>query len=117
MSLAGLAGEPVVVHFWGSWCDPCDFHLDVLAEAQRRHPEVRFVGILFRDDPDDARRFAGDHDAGWPMLLDADESAASAYGVGGVPLTFFVDRDGQIAGSMVNEYSKPLLERQIRRIL
>lgn len=117
VALDDVAGKPLVIHFWGSWCEPCDFHLDVLAEARQRHPDVNFVGILFRDDPGDARRFARAHDADWPMLVDADEDAASAYGVASVPVTFFVGRDGTIAGSMVNEYSKPLLERQLRRIL
>lgn len=118
VSLSDLAGEPVVVHFWGSWCEkPCDFQFELLAAARRKHPDVNFVGILFRDDPADARRYARAHDAGWPMLVDADERAASAYGVAGVPLTFFIDRDGEITGSMVNEWARPQLERQIQRIL
>ena len=117
VSLDALAGKPVVLHFWGSWCEPCDFQLELLAAAHKKFPEVTFLGILFRDDPDDARRYAQDHDADWPMLVDEAEQAAADYGVEGVPLTFFIDRDGEIRGSMVNEYARPQLERQIRRIV
>ena len=117
VSLAALAGKPVVLHFWGSWCEPCDFQLELLAAARKKFPDVTFLGILFRDDPDEARRYAQDHDADWPILLDEAERAAAAYGVEGVPLTFFIDGDGEITGSMVNEYARPQLERQIRRIL
>lgn len=116
VSLDALAGTPVVLHFWGSWCEPCDFQFELLADAHRKFPEVKFLGVLFRDDPDDARRYAADHDADWPMLIDESEQAASDYGVDGVPLTYFIDRDGEIRGSMVNEYARPQLERQIRRI-
>ena len=117
VSLDGLAGQPVVLHFWGSWCEPCDFQLELLAAAHKKFPDVSFVGVLFRDDPDEARRYARDHDADWRMLVDVAEEAAAEYGVEGVPLTFFIDRDGDIRGSMVNEYARPQLERQIRRIL
>lgn len=117
VSLDALAGQPVVLHFWGSWCEPCDFQLELLAAAHKKFPEVTFLGVLFRDDPGEARRFAQDHDADWPILVDPGEQAAADYGVEGVPLTFFIDRDGQITGSMVNEYARPQLERQIRRIL
>jgi cytochrome c biogenesis protein CcmG/thiol:disulfide interchange protein DsbE len=117
VSLDALAGQPVVLHFWGSWCEPCDFQFELLAAARKKFPDVTFLGILFRDDPDDARRYAQDHDADWPILLDEAEQTAADYGVEGVPLTFFIDRDGEIAGSMVNEYARPQLERQIRRIL
>ena len=117
VSLDALAGKPVVLHFWGSWCEPCDFQLELLAAAHKKFPDVTFLGVLFRDDPDDARRYAQDRDADWPILLDVDEQTAADYGVEGVPLTFFIDRDGEITGSMVNEYARPQLERQIRRIL
>ena len=117
VSLDDLAGQPVVLHFWGSWCEPCDFQFELLAAARKKFPEVTFLGILFRDDPAAARRYAEDHGADWPMLVDPDEQTASDYGVDGVPLTFFIDGDGEIRGSMVNEYARPQLERQIRRIL
>lgn len=117
VSLDALAGKPVVLHFWGSWCEPCDFQFELLAAARKKFPDVTFLGILFRDDPDDARRYAQDHDADWPILVDEAEEVAADYGVDSVPLTFFIGRDGEISGSMVNEYARPQLERQIGRIL
>ena len=117
VSLDALAGKPVVLHFWGSWCEPCDFQLELLAAAHKKFPDVTFLGVLFRDDPGDARRYAQDHDADWPILVDEAEQAAAAYGVEGVPLTFFIDGAGEIRGSMVNEYARPQLERQIRQIV
>lgn len=117
VSLGDFRGDPVVVHFWGSWCEPCDFQFELLVAAREKFADVRFVGILFRDDPGAARRYAQRRGADWPMLIDPDEEAAAAYGVEGTPLTFFVDRGGRIRGSMIGEYSRPLLEDQLARIL
>jgi cytochrome c biogenesis protein CcmG, thiol:disulfide interchange protein DsbE len=116
VSLADLRDRPVVVSFWGSWCMPCRDELPLLAESAKRHPEVAFLGILFRDGPDDARRAARQAGAGFPMLLDPGETAARAYGVESAPVTFFIAPDGTIAGDLIGPVTGPLIERLIRRL-
>lgn len=115
--LDGLPGEPVVVHFWGSWCEPCRLGLPRLAETRRRRPGLRVLGVVFRDEPEDARRAARAAGADWPMLLDPGEEVARAYGVQGVPVTFFLRPNGTIAATVVGPVSPPILDRQLSRIL
>jgi cytochrome c biogenesis protein CcmG/thiol:disulfide interchange protein DsbE len=118
VSLAALKGKPVVLHFWASWCEEhCEFQFELLRNAHEKFPEVTMLGITYRDDPADSRRYARQHDADWRILVDQAEEAAVAYGVEGVPLTFFIDRDGRISGSLIDQYARPQLERQIRLIL
>lgn len=116
-SSGSLRGRPAVVHFWGSWCEQCRKEVGVLAAARRAHPEVAVVGILFRDQPAEARRAAQDLGVGWPLLVDPDEEAAGAFGVDSAPATFFVDAGGRITGLLVGPVSTPLVERQLERIL
>jgi peroxiredoxin len=116
VSLAGLRGQPVVVNFWGAWCEQCTLELPLLAEMHRRHPGVAIVGILFREDPAVGRAAAGKGDATWPTLLDPDERVAQAYGVDGAPATFFIRPDGTIAGDLLGPVSIGILDKQFRRI-
>jgi cytochrome c biogenesis protein CcmG/thiol:disulfide interchange protein DsbE len=96
--LDDFGGRPLIVNFWASWCLPCREDFPALAAARRRHrnDDLAVVGVLFRDIPSDARAFAREQGADWPMLDDPDRATATDYGVRAVPTTLFVDRGGVI---------------------
>jgi cytochrome c biogenesis protein CcmG/thiol:disulfide interchange protein DsbE len=116
VSFASLRGRPVVLNFWGAWCEQCKLQLPLLAEMHRRHPDVAIVGILFREDPEIGRKAAAHGDAIWPTLLDPDERVAGDYGVDSAPATFFIRPDGTIAGHLVGPVSIGILDTQFRKI-
>jgi len=98
---ASFKGNVSVVNVWASWCVPCHDEAPLLMQlAQDRR--VRLVGINYKDDPDNARRFLGRY--GDPFAAaGADRSgrAAIEWGVYGVPETFVVGRDARIAYKLV----------------
>ena len=99
VSLAEFKGTPVIVNFWASWCIPCRKEFPLFGDARAAYSpdELAIVGITYRDRPDDARRFAREHDATWTLADGGDgDAVAREYGVRAMPQTFFVDRDGTI---------------------
>ncbi len=97
LSLAQLEGKPAVINFWATWCDPCKEELPVLLQAARGAKGVQFVGIVYEDDPANIENALARHGgAAYPTLIDKGGHAAIAYGVAGVPETFFLDRTGHI---------------------
>lgn len=97
VSLESLRGTPVVINFWATWCVPCKQEHPYLQEAARAYEgRVRFLGVLYGDEPATARAFLGRYGSSYPTLVDADQSTAIDYGVAGVPETFFVNAEGQI---------------------
>jgi cytochrome c biogenesis protein CcmG/thiol:disulfide interchange protein DsbE len=98
VSSADLAGRPMVVNFWASWCPACVDEHPVLMDAAAEHAgELQLVGILYDDTPADASRFLVRYgDGGWPNLDDRSGEVAIAYGVLAPPETFFVDADGMV---------------------
>ena len=96
MRTADLRGRPLIVNIWASWCVPCrdEFPLLVGANGEYRDEGLAVLGIVHRDTPEAARRFAAEQGATWPMLLDPDESAYRALIGIGVPQTYFVDPEG-----------------------
>lgn len=110
-----------VVNVWASWCVPCHDEAPLL-EEMAKDARFRLVGINYKDDPDNARRFLGRY--GDPFVAaGADRSGRAAidWGVYGVPETFVVGRDGRIAyklvGPITPENYQSLLKPQIDKAL
>lgn len=116
VSLSDFRGGPVVVNFWGAWCEQCRLQLPLLAEMKRRFPAVPIVGIIYQEDPEVARAAAVHGDATWPNLVDPDGRVAAAWGVASAPVTFFIRADGTIAGDLVGPVSTGILQRGYLRI-
>lgn len=116
VSLADYRGRPVVVLFWGAWCEQCRLELPLLREMERRFPGVPIVGILYRESPEAGRAEAEAAGANWPTLVDPDGKVADAYGVAGAPATFFVRSDGTIAGDLIGPVSLGTLNKQFEKI-
>ena len=96
--LSDYAGRPLIVNFWASWCIPCQqefpLYRNTLAEYAAQGLEV--LGVVYQDTATRARAFMTSHDATWPALLDPGGKVAAAYGVLGIPMSFFVDRHGVV---------------------
>ena len=107
-------GAVTLVNVWASWCVPCHDEaplLNTLAEDTR----IRLVGINYKDQPDNARRFLGRH--GNPFVAagsDGNGRASMDWGVYGVPETFLVGRDGKIAYKLVGPITPGNLERALK---
>ena len=94
-------GEVSVLNVWASWCIPCHDEAPLLVQLAQ-DKRIRVVGINYKDQADNARRFLGRY--GDPFAANgADENgrAAIEWGVYGVPETFVVGRDAHIAYKLI----------------
>ena len=110
---AGFEGAVTVVNVWASWCVPCHDEAPLLMQIAQ-DSRVRLIGINYKDQPDNARRFLGRY--GNPFAAaGADENgrAAIEWGVYGVPETFVVGRDARIAYKLVG----PIMPENLDKVL
>jgi cytochrome c biogenesis protein CcmG/thiol:disulfide interchange protein DsbE len=59
--------------------------------------------------------FLAQRGGGYPSLVDPGSRTAIAYGVFGVPETFFIDAQGTIAAKFVGPLTAPTLEANVRK--
>jgi cytochrome c biogenesis protein CcmG, thiol:disulfide interchange protein DsbE len=118
---ASFKGAVTVVNVWASWCIPCHDEAPLLMQLAQDN-RVRLVGINYKDDADNARRFLGRY--GDPFAAagaDVNGRAGIEWGVYGVPETFVVGRDARIAYKLVGPITvdnfESLLKPQIDKAL
>jgi cytochrome c biogenesis protein CcmG/thiol:disulfide interchange protein DsbE len=118
VSLADFRGKPVVVNFWATWCVPCYAEHEVLkATAAARGSSVQFLGVVYDDEEQKILQFLGQYGAAYPTLVDEGGKTAIAYGVYGVPETFFIKADGVIAAKYEGPLDPELLRQHIEMAL
>jgi cytochrome c biogenesis protein CcmG/thiol:disulfide interchange protein DsbE len=111
---ADFKSAVTVLNVWASWCVPCHDEAPLLMQLAR-DSRIRVVGINYKDQADNARRFLGRY--GNPFAAsgaDASGRAAIEWGVYGVPETFIVGRDGKIAYKLVGPITPDNIERVMK---
>jgi cytochrome c biogenesis protein CcmG, thiol:disulfide interchange protein DsbE len=97
VSLADYAGRPLIVNFFASWCEPCQQETPLLAKFYRtEHGKVAIVGLDENDVLGSAASFTRKEGVSYPVGFDPEVIAASAYGVAGLPQTFFLNAKHRI---------------------
>ena len=114
VSLESLRGRPVVLNFWATWCVPCFEEHPVLNQAARAMTgQAHFFGVIYEDEEAKVQAFLKKQGSSYPSLLDDTGKTAIAYGVYGVPETYFVSPDGVI----VDKYVGPLTPSAITALI
>lgn len=98
ITLSELRGQPVVVNFWASWCVECYKEAELLEQAWQDYKDqgVVFIGIDHLDTEKEALAYMAKYGITYPSGPDMGDKASQAYGITGVPETFFIDKNGNI---------------------
>lgn len=111
-----LIGEPLVVNFWFSTCEPCRREFPVLVAADESYPVLRFIGVNLNDTPAAAASFAAEFGATFETFFDRDGRLTSAMGVATAPVTLLVDAGGVVRLQLTGEITRQMLDDAIAEV-
>jgi cytochrome c biogenesis protein CcmG/thiol:disulfide interchange protein DsbE len=119
ISLEDLRGKPVVINFWASWCPPCRIEAPLIERTWRAYKNrgLIFLGINIQDRKEDALNYIREFDITYPNGPDPTGEISIDYGVSGLPVTFFVSRNGEVARRWVGAIEKSVLISSIQEIM
>ena len=109
ISLYDLKGQGVVLNFWASWCDPCRDEAVLLEQTWRAEQDngIVFIGLDYLDQEPAALKYLDEYGVTYPNGPDLRSEAARRYGIKGVPETFFIDPEGNIAEIIIGPIVDP----------
>ena len=118
-TLADMRGKVVVLNFWASWCVECRVEADLLEQRwqQYRDQDVVFLGIAYVDAEPNSLAYLQEFNITYPNAPDLGTDIAQNYEITGVPETFFIGRDGQIAHVQIGPVSERVLDGVIGQLI
>jgi len=118
-SLATWQGRVVIVNVWATWCPPCRREIPALAALQAKYAKTVLVLGLLQDNVSDdfARTFGRATGLTYPIVRSSFEIESRLPAILALPMTFVVDRTGQLVAMFAGEIDAAAVEAEIVRLL
>ncbi len=122
VKLSDMKGKPVVINFWTSWCFACTKELPAFEEAYSEYKDdVVFMMINKfdgnRENTVSLENFLNEKGYTFPVYLDTTKEAYINMRVYGIPMTFFIDAEGNQIAHASGELTKEELTGGIEMIM
>lgn len=120
VKLSDYFGKPIVLNFWASWCYYCKQEMPDFNDAFHKHSDVEFLMINvtdgYRETVEIAKNYIKEQGYDFPVYYDTELNAARTYGASGLPMTFFIDKNGDLFTYASGMLTAEKLERIIEMI-
>jgi thiol-disulfide isomerase/thioredoxin len=94
-AMVSRPAQPVLVHFWATWCPICRAELGSIDSLAKNNPNVITVAMQ-SGSKEEVRQYLSDKGVSFPVVNDADQKISARWGVQAVPASFIVDTEGKI---------------------
>lgn len=108
-------GKVVLINFWASWCGPCRTEAPELNAIWDEYKDrgLVMIGVDYLDNEKNALDFLKEFSVQYMNGPDLETQIATAYRIKGVPETYIVDKQGDLAMTIPG----PTTANDLRRIL
>ena len=121
LQLSSLKGKVILLNFWATWCGPCKLEIPGFVELQQEYGEQGFqvLGLSVDDTPEQMKPFAEELGVNYPMLVGLGrDDFQEAYGpIFGLPISFWIDREGILCKTHLGIAQKEDFERELKELL
>jgi thiol-disulfide isomerase/thioredoxin len=115
LTRAGLAGKPLLVEFWATWCPPCRGTLGWLGDLKRAHPDWNVLAVAVESDEDAVRSLVQELDLPLLWTMGSPELVRQFGDITAVPTLLLFDAQGRAVESFFG--APPDLHQNVEKAL
>jgi cytochrome c biogenesis protein CcmG, thiol:disulfide interchange protein DsbE len=119
VNLNDFRGRPVMLTFWRINCSACEFQMPFTQELYNKwsSDSLAVLTINVGDRASEVKDYVANHGITYPVLLDQQSKVAQAYGIVGVPTTYFIDGKGVLKAYQIGAFqSEDAMESAIKNV-
>jgi thiol-disulfide isomerase/thioredoxin len=120
LKLSDLKGKAVVLNFWATYCVPCKSEMPWLVQLQKQYGAqgLQIVGVTKDGDSQKtASEFTKKMGINYPILVGSEKVEDLYGGIGGLPTTFFIDRNGKVVIRRLGQMQEDQIVEDIKKSL
>jgi peroxiredoxin len=117
--MSDYKGKVVLLNFWATWCHGCKLEIPWFIDFQDKYKDsgLAVIGVSMDDDGwKSVKPFLEEKKLNYSVVIGSDD-LGKLYGLGSMPMTVLIDRDGRIAASYSGVVDRAKCEREIRTLL
>jgi len=117
--LSANKGRAIMINFFASWCVSCGEDTPVIEKVSKQYAQqdIVFLGIAVDDTERKAKAFMKKIGLTIPAGLDRTGEIKEAFGLYGMPTTFFIDKEGKVSYFHAGVVTEALLKHEIDKLL
>lgn len=115
--LSDYEGQGVFLNFWGTYCKPCEKEMPYMDNQYKQFKDkgVQTLAVNVSESELSVQKFIDRHNLSFPVVIDKDGRVQTAYGIGALPATFMIDKEGKVVkyhtGQLTEAMIKDLMEQ------
>lgn len=119
VSLSDYKGKSVYLNFFATWCPPCKGEMPDIEKVYRKYKDKDFVvlAVDLGEDKNTVNKFIKENGYSFKVLLDSDNSISEKYQISSIPVSLFIDKNGNVVQKRVGALGEAEMEQYINKLL
>lgn len=109
-------GQPVVINFFASFCEPCKRELPLLLDTAAAEEEIAFLGVHTNEQHQLGVEMVDEYDIVFPTFHDPAGDVVFAVGGRGLPHTVAFDVEGRLVSRVFGELTETNLSQLLDEV-
>lgn len=112
-------GKVVALRFWADWCPFCLKEMQDIEPVYQAYKDDGLVVLAVNvgQSRERAAKFVDKLGISYTTLLDEESDVARQYRVIGLPMTFFIDRNGVVQSKILGESAPGVFTEQVKKLI
>jgi peroxiredoxin len=113
--LSDYKGKGVFLNFWGTWCKPCEREMPYMERQYKEFKKqgVEILAVNVGESNIAVEDFRDKYRLTFSIPLDKNRDVTRAYGIGPIPTTLTIDKNGKV----IEKTSRSLSNKDIIKMM